>query len=464
MGIQTKGGARAGALAVLQRIEEGGYANLALDSYLEGPGRQLSRQDKGLLTELVQGVVKYRLTLDWIIDQLVQKNQKLKQGPRILLRLGLYQLSYMGGIPDRAATFETVQLAKINYHSGVASLVNGVLRSWLRQKDQFKWPDEAKDPAGYLSVYYSHPRWMVERWLERYGLENTRSFCLYNNSSPRLWLRTNTLRTTAAELKETLIDEGCQVEEGSFAPEALALLEGPGLRNLVSFQKGLFTVQDESSMLAAHGLSPERGQRVLDTCAAPGGKTTHLAQLMEDQGSITAWDIHPHRVELIRENQRRLGISCIEAAVFDASADLAEQRQSLGLFQRILVDAPCSGLGVLRRRADARWNKSPEDIRQLTDLQKKILTNALSLLAPGGRLLYSTCTVEPEENRLLVEEVLAAHPQYKKGSLALPVVKEENRQLLPEPAKDWDMQFLPFLHGLEGFYMAAIEKEAGAGE
>ena len=457
--------ARAGAFDVLMRIEAGGYANLALDDYLEGPGQALSGRDRALLTGLVQGVVKHRLTLDWLIDQKVNHLSRLKTGPRILLRLGLYQLYFLDGIPTRAATYETVELAKRRFHSGVASLVNGALRAWIREGDAINWPDEKQDPAGFLSIRHSHPRWMVERWIDRYGYAQTESLCQYNNEPPELWLRANTLKIRADELAAGLEAEGCRTKPGDYAPEALALLSGPGVRRLESFREGLFAVQDESSMMAAHGLDPQPGQRVLDACAAPGGKTTHIAQLMEDRGEIVAWDVHPHRIGLIRQNQRRLGLRCIRASVRDAAAgnvnvgvDLAAADGVGRLFERILVDAPCSGLGALRRRADARWNRKPEDIQTLAEVQEKLLHNTLSLLAPGGRLLYSTCTTEPEENRLLVEKALRLHRDCRKGALTLPVTKEENRSLLPNPARDWDVQFLPFIHGLEGFYMAAIEK------
>lgn len=468
------GGARDGAFDVLAQVEKGAYANLALDHWLEGYGRSLSGEDRALLTELVLGVVKRRLTLDWMIDRLVQKPQRLENGPRILLRLGLYQLSWLDRIPERAAVYETVEIARKRYHSGVASLINGVLRSWIREKDHMAWPDEEKEPVSFLSVCYSFPPWMAERWLNRYGMEHTKAYCGYMNTPPILWLRTNTLRVTPEDLASRLSAQGCRTGYGRYSPEAIALLEGPGVRRLESFHEGLFTVQDESSMLAAHGLSPLPGQCVLDTCAAPGGKTTHLAQLMKDQGRITAWDVHAHRIKLLRETQQRLGIRCISAEVQDAAGAFGDRgtepvvgeapgalpggihrRQS---FDRILVDAPCSGLGVLHRRADARWNRQPGDLSALADVQERILRNALSLLAPDGRLLYCTCTAEPEENRCLVEKVLAAYPGFRKGKLSLPVLREENRSILPDPSSDWDMQFLPFVHGLDGFYMAMIER------
>jgi len=439
--------ARDGAYEVLEKIQTGAYANLALDQFLQGPGADLSRLDRNFLMELVQGTVKYRLYLDWIIDQLVQKPGQLKPGPRNMLRMGFYQLCFMDKIPARAATFETVSLAKRRFHSGVASLINGVLRSWLRDPEKVRWPDEMTEPAQYLSVTRSHPLWMVEDWLQRYGYEQTRFLCEYNNQPPELWLRTNTLRTDRPSLIEALTAQGCQVRPGQYAPESLELLAGPAIRELAAFQNGWFTIQDESSMLAAHGLAPQPGEQVLDTCAAPGGKTTHMAQLMQDQGRILAWDLHPHRVELIRENSRRLGIHMIDARAQDVmQARVSDE----GTFQKILVDAPCSGLGVLRRRSDARWRKTPEEIRQLASIQKDMLKHALEFLAPGGRLLYSTCTIQPEENQLVVESVLKENIGFVPAPLPFEGLGFGSGSML---------QCLPFLHGLEGFFMAAIERK-----
>lgn len=444
--------AREGALEVLEQIDQGAYANLALDQYLEGAGKELSRLDKGFLTELVQGTVKYRLYLDWIIDSLLKNPARLKPGPRNVLRLGLYQLCFLDRVPARAACFETVKLAKKKYHEGVGSLVNGVLRNWLRDCSQVVWPDEKENPAEYLSVCYSHPLWMTQRWLARYGLEGARTFCEYNNASPELWLRTNTLKASREQLILRLREEGCQVEPGRYAPEAVELVGGPPVRRLEAFMEGAVTVQDQSSMLVAHALQPRPGQQVLDVCAAPGGKTTHIAQLMQDQGCLKAWDVHPHRVALIAENARRLGITCIHPQAHDALA--LPEGEELAAFDRVLVDAPCSGLGVLRRRADARWRKTPEEIREITKLQRQILHGALDRLAPGGRLVYSTCTVEPEENAMLVDEVLAEKEKQAPGRFRPAPLGLEALGL---PA-GCQLQCLPFYHELEGFFLAAIER------
>lgn len=444
--------AREGAFEVLEKIDQGAYANLALDQFLEGPGQELSRLDKSFLTEMVQGTVKYRLYLDWIIDSLLKNPGRLKPGPRNVLRLGLYQLCFLDRVPARAACFETVKLAKRKFHEGVGSLVNGVLRNWLRDSGQVVWPDEEKDPARYLSVRYSHPLWLTERWLERYGLEGARTFCEYNNGSPELWLRTNTLRVGREALMERLREQGCQVAAGRYAPEAVELVSGPPIRQLDTFAEGLVTVQDQSSMLVAHALRPEPGQRVLDVCAAPGGKTTHIAQLMKDQGQVLAWDVHPHRVALIAENARRLGVGCVSPQPHDAAA--RPSPEEMAVFDRVLVDAPCSGLGVLRRRADARWRRRPEEIQEITKLQRQILSGALERLAPGGRLIYSTCTVEPEENALLVNSVLAEKEKEEPGRFAAASLGLEALGL----AAGSQLQCLPFYHQLEGFFLAAIER------
>lgn len=439
---------RAAAFDILLAIEDGAYTNLALDQYFEGPGRSLTRLDRNFIMELVQGSVRNRRYLDWIVDQKIKRPQDLKTGPRNLLRMAFYQLCFLDKVPAHAVTHETVNLAKRRFHQGVASLMNGVLRSWLRNPEEIHWPDVNEDPETYLSVTYSHPAWMIRAWLNLFGFEKTQELCQYNNQPPELWLRTNTLKTTRKGLMETLEAQGCQVQEGRYAPESVLYQSGPALRQLEAFQQGWFAVQDESSMLVAHGLMPKAGQRVWDTCAAPGGKTTHLAQLMGNQGEILAWDIHPHRVALIEENSRRLGLSIIRGEKGDALAPQGLQEA----FDRILVDAPCSGLGVLRRRADARWRKSPQDIVNLQKIQITMLTEALTHLKPGGRLVYSTCTIMPQENEEVVQAVLAQAQGYRLAALPFEEMGLGSESML---------QCLPFVHGLEGFFIAAIERTEG---
>jgi 16S rRNA (cytosine967-C5)-methyltransferase len=411
-------------------VEEGAYANLALDQYLDETGDVLDPRDRAFLTELVYGTVKYRLKLDWAIDHMLTGGARLEVGPRILLRTAFYQLFYMDRVPPRAVVNETVNLAKKRFHSGVAALTNGVLRSYLRQPERVLWPDRG-DTARYLSVMYSHPQWMLERWVRRYGADDAQSLCEFNNRPAELWIRVNTLRCEPGELIRRLESEGCRAVSSEVLPEALELKLGSPISQLGSYRDGWFAIQDLSSMLAARALAPEPGERVLDLCAAPGGKTGHLAQLMENRGDILAMDVHPHRVGLIRGAMERLGVACVECRRGDGTEISPEE---LGVFDRILLDAPCSGLGVLRRRADARWRRKESDIQALAGLQRKLLRRALDCLKPGGRLIYSTCTLEPEENIRLAEAV--SRERADAGLVRAPV------------------QYLPFKDGMEGFFLA----------
>ncbi len=445
--------AREAAYRILVDVEKGAYANINLDEYLRS--HSLSGLDRALVTEIVYGTVKYKLRLDWIIEQLVKKAAKLETGPRVILRLSLYQLLFLDRVPASAVTNEAVKLAKKEFHAGIAGLINGVLRGYLRNPAQVGWPDPEKQPLEYLEVIYSHPRWLIARWLKRYGYELTVKLCEFNNKPADLWIRTNTLRADRETLITRLTDEGCTVEKSRRAPDGLLLATAPPLHRLPSFAEGLFTVQDESSMLVAHVLRPAPGQVVLDVCAGPGGKSTHLAQLMENKGLIISCDVHEHRLRLIEDNAGRLGITIIRTVLADATKIAADHEAKYDL---ILVDAPCSGLGVLRRRADSRWRKKEEDIALLAKLQKQILENAIRLLKVGGRLVYSTCTIEPEENVELINEIKAEHPEIQGVNLVpyMPynIEEDEERLQLSQGVR----QYTPFKDNMEGFFIAGLEK------
>ena len=440
---------------ILMEIEEGAYANLILDRILR-LNKQLNALDRGLITELVYGTVKYRARLDWLIRETVKKAEKLEKGPRVLLRLSFYQLIFMDKIPSFAVTNEAVKLAKKYFHSGVASLINGVLRNYLRNPEKVILPDAQENSLEYLEIVYSHPRWMLERWLKRYGWENTAKLCEYNNAPADLWLRVNTIKCTRQELATKLKSEGCNVSFSSLAPEGILLKSSPPLATLPSFKEGLFTVQDESSMMVAHVVNPYSKQTVLDVCAGPGGKTTHLAQLMKNQGEILACDVHRHRIRLIKENAERLGIDIIKTKLLDATRIDQELQQQFAL---VLVDAPCSGLGVLRRRPDLRWHKQPEEVQQLAELQTQILASVYHLLAPRGRLIYSTCTIEPEENFEVIAKFLAEHTDMESFDLTPYLSSVANTAAEKEELKKGRRQFLPFQDGMEGFFIAGLQKK-----
>ncbi|MBQ2120594.1 MAG: 16S rRNA (cytosine(967)-C(5))-methyltransferase RsmB [Peptococcaceae bacterium] len=445
-------GSRELALQILYQVnEEGAYANLALDKALF-PCTWLDPRDRGFITEIVYGSVKNRGKLDYVLNQFAStKVNKMDKWTRNLLRLSLYQILFLDKVPDSAAVNEAVKLAK--HYGHVDKFVNAVLRNILRGMDGIQWPDKAKDPVQYLMVQYSFPQWMVERFIRQYGLEDAERLCEWYNQPAAMWIRTNTLKTTRAELKQILEKEGLTVSESRHTPEGLKIENAVNLHKLKSFQQGLFTVQDESSMLVALAAEPAPGQRVLDVCSAPGGKTTHMAQLMKNKGTIYACDIHKHRLDLIAENCKRLGISNVELVQQDGTK-LTKRWQEP--FDVVLCDVPCSGLGVLGRRADARWAKESEDIAGLCKIQKKILEEAAQLVVPGGTLIYSTCTIAPEENQEMVKAFISEHPEYELDETLtdcwLDVDKEETGYV----------QFLPFIDDMDGFFIARMMRREEA--
>lgn len=439
-------GSRELALQILYQVnEEGAYANLALDKALF-PCTWLDPRDRGFITEIVYGSVKNRGKLDYVLNQFAStKVNKMDKWTRNLLRMSLYQILFLDKVPDSASVNEAVKLAK--HYGHVDKFVNAVLRNILRGMDKIQWPDKAENPVEYLMVQYSFPQWMVERFIRQYGLEDAERLCEWYNQPAAMWIRTNTLKTTRTELKQILEKEGLAVTESRHTPEGLKIENAVNLHKLKAFQHGLFTVQDESSMLVALAAEPMPGQRVLDVCSAPGGKSTHMAQLMKNKGTIYACDIHKHRLDLIAENCKRLGITNVELVQQDGTK-LTKRWQEP--FDVVLCDVPCSGLGVLGRRADARWAKESEDISGLCKIQKKILEEAAQLVVPGGTLIYSTCTIAPEENQEMVEAFIKEHPEYELDETLtdcwLDIDKDDTGYV----------QFLPFVDDMDGFFIARM--------
>ncbi len=444
------------ALRILYQIEvEGAYANLALNKGLRHSG--LNKADRGLATELVYGSVRSMGTLDWVIAQkLTRPLKQLTPWIRNILRLGAYQLLYLDRIPPAAVCNEATELAKKFGHRGTAGLVNGVLRNIARDGAGI-FPPLESDPVRHIALRHSHPEWMVRRWLQRFGTAGTIELCIANNQQAPTVVRVNTLKTTKLHLEELLTTLGVVTESGQLAPEALFLKGVDCLDRLPPFQEGMMVAQDEASMLVAHVLNPPPGTLVLDACAAPGSKTTHIAQLMENRGRITALDIHSHKLGLIRGSVMRLGITCVDVQKGDArQADVLFPSG----FDYILVDAPCSGTGVLRRRADARWRKDPERLQQLVELQREILQGAYRALRPGGVLVYSTCSIEPEENGQNLTWLMEQYRDLTLEDLTpyLPMVLAPSDLVT---AQKGYLQLLPHIHGTDGFFIARLRKQAG---
>jgi 16S rRNA (cytosine967-C5)-methyltransferase len=374
---------------------------------------QLSSADRGLCQEIVYGVVRWQATLDWLI---LRKTNGREQKPVLqnLLRLGLYQIFWLDRIPDHAAVHETVELAKEGGFGPQAGFVNAVLRGYLREAGETK-KLLADLKISRPALGWSQPEWLVEKWRKNFGDEKTAQFLQWNNTPPKTFARVNTLKTDAGKLIEKWRAENVEYDFKTcdWTGEHLVfeLKSHPPLHSLVSFRDGWFYIQDPSTLLAVHELNPQPGEAILDLCAAPGGKTTFIAQLMNNQGRIVARDVSEDRLKLIRENCTRLGVACVETVL-----------PSNSQFERVMVDAPCSNTGVMRRRLDLRWRIQPEEIERLRATQLDLLHQATTSLKPGGVLVYSTCSLEPEENSEVVQQFLHEHAEFK---------LESERQLLP---------------------------------
>ena len=439
--------ARQIALEVICAVIDGGaYANIALNKTLRT--KKTDDRDRRFITELVYGTIKAKGTLDWLLSQLSARPlAKIDKVILNILRMGLYQIFYLDKVPASAACNESTELAKAASHAGAAKFVNGILRSAVRGREAgtLLFSDKSADAALNLALTKLHPLWL-KHWLKQFGEEETEKLLDYNNLPPVLSLRTNTLKTTRSSLLEVLQTAGFEAAPSKWCEEGIICTKTAGLSALMEKAPDAFYMQDESSMLVAHAVCPQPGMTVLDLCAAPGGKTTHIAQLMQNKGRIYACDIHPHKMELIKENAVRLGIDIIEPVLMDASVFKPEWADSADC---VLVDAPCSGFGVLRRRAEARWRKNKKDLKVFPPLQKAILQNAARYVKPGGRLVYSTCTLEQAENNLLVSEFLKANTEFEYAGFRHPLTGETINEL----------QLLPQRDNVDGFYICVMRRK-----
>lgn len=441
--------ARQLALQALRSIRgRGVFADVALDQVLRDA--PLAGADRGLLTELVYGISRRQRTLDALIDQFARK-PAAEQPPdlRHLLHLGLYQLRYLSQIPASAAVNTTVDLTKRNGLAGLSGLVNALLRAYLRAQASGDPLQLSDDPALRLGVLHSFPDWIVRLWLDSLGFAETEALCQWFNRPPQLDLRVNRLRASREQVEAALAEFGAQPVPGVAA--ALRLTGRPGaIANLPGFDQGWWTVQDSSAQLVAPLLDPQPGEVVADACAAPGGKTTHLAELMGDQGQIWACDRARSRLKRLEENVQRLGLHSIRAHVGDSCSF----EQLRGTCDRVLVDAPCSGLGTLHRHADARWRQTPETVQALTHLQASLLKQTAQWLRPGGSLVYATCTLHPAENEQIIEQFLVQHPAWQ--LVATPLLHRPELSTAEGYVKVW-----PQRHDMDGFFMAKLRCPPG---
>ncbi len=435
---------RAAADILFKVYKNGAYLNEELNNLRRN--RTLSNADMRFVNEVTNGVIKYKLRLDYIIGK--NSSVKVKKiAPYILaiLECAVYQIIFMDRVPESAAVNEAVKLTKTKNLSRSSGFVNGVLRSVASSYDDVDYP---KTKAEYLSVYYSYPMWLVEHWIEEFGVERTEALLNAFEQRADIVLRCNLLRTDVQKLIESLNNDGCAAEVFSKVGFHINYLAQCSQINdiigLNSYQDGWFYVQDFAAALTVEALDPKPGMTVMDMCAAPGGKTTHMAEKMNNMGRIFAFDIHSHKIDTINENASRLGIDIISAECGN-SAQFDIRFEAVA--DRVLVDAPCSGLGVLRRKPDIKYSRSLDDIYQLADTGYAILENSAKYVKPGGILVYSTCTIERGENDVVTDRFLAKHPEFKK--VALDICDREN---------DGSITLYPDTDGCDGFYICKMQR------
>lgn len=424
--------ARECALKALYDIEtKDTFTNAALKSALNN---DLSASDRGLVTEIIYGVILNKTAIDYIISK-YSKIKLKKMSPWVLciLRMGIFQIYYMDKIPHSAACNESVKLAKKYSHRAGSGFVNGVLRSFAREVEGFDFPAD-KGAVEYLSLKYSYPLWMTAKLVEEYGEERCRELFEENSRAHGVFLRVNILKNSAEELIERLAVEGIECELTEL-PDCLQVKGKVNIDSLNSYAEGRFSLQNFSSQKAVDVLGAVAGETVIDMCAAPGGKSCAIAEKMNNKGRVMSFDIFEHKVELIEKSAKRLEIEIIDAKLQDASAVCAELIESA---DKVLADVPCSGLGVIHKKPDIKWNRTEADIDELCGIQKAILETASKYVKPGGTLVYSTCTILPEENRLQISEFLKKHKEYKKLS---------------------EEQLLTTSKGESGFYICKMVKE-----
>jgi 16S rRNA (cytosine967-C5)-methyltransferase len=440
--------ARRCAIAVVRRVfEEDAYADRAFRAEADRLG--LRGRDRAFAMRLAYGTIQRKATLDYIVERLTGRALRELDAPVLAaLRLGLYQVLFLGGVADHAAVGESVELAKANGGGG-HRLVNAALRRATREgREMIESLTDDTPPAAALK--HSHPDWIAELWWERLGRGEALALMERDNHPAESAVRANTLRIASAELVDALADAGVPARADARLPEAVVLEAPYDVHASALFERGLLMPQSRASMTVARALAPRPGERVLDLCAAPGAKTTHLAALMGDEGSVMAVELDSRRARAIEANCERLGVGSVEVIVADASEVPVD-----GGYDRVLVDPPCSDLGTLQSRPDARWRKSPGQVQQLRSLQERILETGAAALRPGGSLVYSTCTISPLENELLIDDFLGGHPEFAPSEIS---------SLFPEAV--WQdrnnvIQTLPHRHGTDGFFIAALDKTPG---
>jgi 16S rRNA (cytosine967-C5)-methyltransferase len=417
------------ALGILQDItEKAAYSNLSIKRVLGSSA--LSSADKAMVTEMVYGTLRHMITIDYIMGKFV-RGGRVSGRLKNVLRLGIYQIMFMDKVPDFAACNESAKLARRFGGQWSVNFVNATLRNIIRNREDIEYP--SGDLGRYLMYKYSYPLWMVSLWIDQYGAETAEKICASGNERPHLTLRVNTLKADAGEVMESLAREGINCANSEKWDNIITAKESNGnIHDTQAYKHGWFMAQDPGGIAISKLLSPNPGQLVIDLCSAPGGKTCHMAELMENKGRILAWDIHPHRLALVEANCRRMGVNNVKvrqhrAEVFDDTLS--------AVADRVLADVPCSGLGIIRRKPEIKLNRTLDDITALTGLQKKIINTAGRYLKPRGVMVYSTCTINKQENEDIVLDFLKDNNDFELGEM---------------------VQLFPHIDGTDGFFMAKL--------
>ncbi|KNF08742.1 ribosomal RNA small subunit methyltransferase B [Gottschalkia purinilytica] len=436
------------ALKILIEInEKEAYSNLSINKKTHG----MDYRDSSFIREIVYGVIENKLYIDWVIESFSKiKLKKINNTVKEIIRIGIYQILFMDKVPDSAAVNECVKISKKYSNKGAQGFINGILRTIVRNKNDIKLPDKSKDIKKYLSIKYSHPIWMINKWIEDFGLEFTEELCKANNDKPKLNIRVNTLKISRDELLNKLNEKNMNAIKTYYAEDGIVVNSPQNITETEEFKKGLFQIQDESSMLVAQIMNPKKNSVIIDVCSAPGGKSTHIAQKMNNEGKIISRDIHEHKVKLINENASRLGINIINAQKFDA---LHIDESLINKADYCLVDAPCTGLGLIRRKPDIKWRKEEGNIDEISRLQYQILKNTSKYLKKGGILIYSTCTINKEENLNVITKFLDNNTEFK--LLDFSDLIQNSEKITP---KEGYIELFPNVHATDGFFIAKLIK------
>ncbi|WP_087972958.1 16S rRNA (cytosine(967)-C(5))-methyltransferase RsmB [Oceanobacillus rekensis] len=437
-------------LDLLLRIEkDSGFSHLLINNEIKS--KRIPEKDEGLMTEIVYGTLQRKITLDYYLESFIKNNNKMDLWVKILLRMSLYQMVYLDKVPDHAIIHEAVEIAKQRGHKGIASLVNGVLRNVQRKGV----PETTliEDQTKRLSVETSHPEWLVDRWISNYGYETTKAMCEANITRKHRSIRVQPMKISREKAMEELTEQGFEVKESVFSSQGIIIDKG-NILNTELFKEGYVTIQDQSSMLVGEMLDAKPGMHILDGCSAPGGKVTHIAEKMHDEGMIYAYDLHKKKIKQVDEKASLLNLSIINANPGDAR-ELGELHEKES-FDRILIDAPCSGLGVIRGKPEIKYDKKLDDIKRLSVIQSEILENVAPLLKQDGLIIYSTCTVDVGENENVVKHFLKTNPEFQ--------IDADFFETLPAKLKNSPgitengLQLFPQDHNTDGFFLTRFKK------